>query len=141
MESLHKDSIENGLSLIELYDIALGLESWNITANMANFLNSYPQNEWKFNTSEIVNLIQNMSFSDMGLKKIPCISAGHSQVDTTAGILLSPNYPNNYAADEKCSWSIDIPKGSNLVLKFESFDVEVCKFYHKSASIFSTILP
>ena len=126
MESLHKGSIEDGLTLIQLYDIALGLKSWNITANMDNFLNRYPQNEWKFNTSEIVNIIQNVSFSDIGLKRFPCIAAGHSQVDATAGILLSPNYPYNYAANYKCSWSIDIPKGSKLVLKFESFDVEVC---------------
>ena len=81
MESLYKESIENGLTLIQLYDIALGLKSWNITANMANLINRYPQNEWKFNTSEIVNIIQNISFSDIGLKRFPLID----KVNDTVG--------------------------------------------------------
>ena len=42
-----------------------------------------------------------------------------------SGVILSPNYPNGYPEDGDCTWQIRLPKGSQIALKFLSFDV--CK--------------
>ena len=96
VEVLHEEMKENSLTIGELHDIVLGSKSWNITANMVNFLKRHPQNEFLTNTSEVLDILQNTTFSDKELKKFPCIGKSDGHIDRTAGILLSPNYPKNY---------------------------------------------
>ena len=125
VEVLHEEMKENSLTIGELHDIVLGSKSWNITANMVNFLKRHPQNEFLTNTSEVLDILQNTTFSDKELKKFPCIGKSDGHIDRTAGILLSPNYPKNYGSYVSCGWNIDIPKKTQLILRFEAFDVEV----------------
>ena len=125
LEGLYEEMKENSLTIGELHDVVLGSKSWNITANMVDFLKRRTQNEWQLNTPEAVDILQNITISDMGQKNFPCgKSDGH--IDWTAGILLSPNYPYDYGSYVNCGWNIDIPKGTQLILRFETFDVEVC---------------
>ena len=46
-------------------------------------------------------------------------------INASSGILLSPNYPNNYGNSDKCVWRIYVPTGSQLSVQFWSFDTEV----------------
>ena len=125
VEVLYEEMKENSLTIGELHDVVLGSKSWNITANMFDFLKRNPQNEWLPNASEVVDILQNITFSSKELKQFPCgKSDGH--IDWTVGILLSPNYPKDYGSNVNCGWNIDIPKGTQLILRFEAFDVEVC---------------
>ena len=127
VEGLYEEMKENSLTIGELHDVVLGSNSWNITANMVDFFKKrLPQNEWQLSTSEMVDILQNITFSDKGLKKFPCIGKSDGHIDWTAGILESPNYPNDYGSNVNCGWNIDVPKGTQLILRFETFDVEVC---------------
>ena len=45
--------------------------------------------------------------------------------DVSFGILISPNFPNNYPNKATCGWTINVPKGSKVTLWFWSLDVEV----------------
>ena len=38
--------------------------------------------------------------------------------------MTSPNYPSNYGNNENCEWSITLPEGSIIRLKFDSFKTE-----------------
>ena len=115
---------EKSLTIDELHNVAFGSKSWNITANMVDFLKRHTQNEWLPDTSEVVDILQNITFSDKGLKTFPCV--GNEHIGWTAGILQSPKYPNDYGSYVNCGWNVDIPKGTQLILRFEAFDVEVC---------------
>ena len=44
-------------------------------------------------------------------------------LDGSSGIFYTPNYPNPYPAYAKCIWSISVPAGKIVKLKFEDFDL------------------
>ncbi|XP_050313173.1 cubilin-like isoform X2 [Anthonomus grandis grandis] len=41
-----------------------------------------------------------------------------------AGVLKSPDYPNNYPRDIDCTWTINVPHNSQILLKFLNFSLE-----------------
>lgn len=43
---------------------------------------------------------------------------------SSAGILKSPNWPNNYTNNLDCFWSISTPDGTQMELEIHYFDVE-----------------
>lgn len=40
------------------------------------------------------------------------------------GDVTSPNYPNNYDANEQCTWHIAVPRGYRVMLRFRSLQLE-----------------
>ena len=55
----------------------------------------------------------------------PCISKNVTYINEEKfGILLSPNYPNEYPENSNCSWVINVPKKSQMTLQFLIFDIE-----------------
>ena len=49
-----------------------------------------------------------------------CISPGES-IDASSGHISSPNFPNNYNADNICTWNITVPSGKIIKLSFLNF--------------------
>lgn len=45
-------------------------------------------------------------------------------MDDAEGRLESPNYPLDYLPNKECVWKITVPKGFQVALKFQSFEVE-----------------
>ncbi|ENN74285.1 hypothetical protein YQE_09257, partial [Dendroctonus ponderosae] len=43
---------------------------------------------------------------------------------TSAGVIKSPGYPESYPTNKECIWTITVPPGSQIMLKFKSFDLE-----------------
>ncbi|XP_032222850.1 uncharacterized protein LOC116604499 [Nematostella vectensis] len=41
-----------------------------------------------------------------------------------SGILTSPDYPAQYPLNKECSWSITVPRGQRVELRFQFFDLE-----------------
>uniref|UniRef100_A0A0A1XPB1 Metalloendopeptidase n=1 Tax=Zeugodacus cucurbitae TaxID=28588 RepID=A0A0A1XPB1_ZEUCU len=52
------------------------------------------------------------------------ICGGEMSVDDTEGRLESPNYPLDYLPSKECVWKITVPRGYQVALKFQSFEVE-----------------
>ena len=44
--------------------------------------------------------------------------------EDTSGVITSPNFPLNYAADREVTYAIATPVGSTIQLVFTDFDVE-----------------
>ena len=40
------------------------------------------------------------------------------------GVLMSPNYPNNYNANDDCGWLLEVDNTHVVQFQFEDFDVE-----------------
>ena len=53
------------------------------------------------------------------------VSCGFANVEV--GLLLSPNYPNNYPNDLECTHQLSTEPGKMITLEFESFAVS-CVF-------------
>ena len=57
----------------------------------------------------------------------PCLLNNVSSIaDPISGIIMSPNYPNNYPSDANCIWEIMVPDKTELTLIFLSFRTEGC---------------
>ncbi|KAH8382434.1 hypothetical protein KR009_003503 [Drosophila setifemur] len=52
------------------------------------------------------------------------VCGGELSVDDSEGRLESPNYPLDYLPNKECVWKITVPKGYQVALKFQSFEVE-----------------
>ncbi|XP_068152674.1 protein tolkin [Drosophila tropicalis] len=52
------------------------------------------------------------------------VCGGELVVDDNEGRLESPNYPLDYLPNKECVWKITVPKGYQVALKFQSFEVE-----------------
>ncbi|XP_037942752.1 dorsal-ventral patterning protein tolloid-like, partial [Teleopsis dalmanni] len=52
------------------------------------------------------------------------VCGGELNVDESEGRLESPNYPLEYLPNKECIWKITVPKGYQVALKFQSFEVE-----------------
>ncbi|XP_070137463.1 protein tolkin isoform X1 [Drosophila bipectinata] len=52
------------------------------------------------------------------------VCGGEMSVDDAEGRLESPNYPLDYLPNKECVWKITVPKGYQVALKFQSFEVE-----------------
>ncbi|XP_017142281.1 dorsal-ventral patterning protein tolloid isoform X1 [Drosophila miranda] len=52
------------------------------------------------------------------------VCGGELSVDDAEGRLESPNYPLDYLPNKECVWKITVPKGYQVALKFQSFEVE-----------------
>ena len=48
-----------------------------------------------------------------------------------SGKFHTPNYPEPYLDYTECTWVIDVPEGSRVALKFESFEVSI---FHKNCN-------
>ena len=59
-------------------------------------------------------LLPNVVFSQCG---------GH--LTGESGEFKSPNFPENYPDNAKCTWEITVPEGKTVDLKFHSFNVSV----------------
>lgn len=42
----------------------------------------------------------------------------------STGVILSPGYPDSYPNLQMCIWTINVEKGYNITLYFESFQTE-----------------
>lgn len=52
------------------------------------------------------------------------VCGGELSIDDNEGRLESPNYPLDYLPNKECVWKIAVPKGYQVALKFQSFEVE-----------------
>ena len=62
---------------------------------------------------------------------------GH--LESSEGILESPNYPKNYFQNSKCTWTIAVPEGKAIHLTFSHFDVDGDMNRHRCPSDHVTI--
>ena len=49
------------------------------------------------------------------------------------GVIMSPNYPNNYDSNDDCGWLVEVDTNHVVQLMFEDFDVEPhsnCSYDH-----------
>ncbi|XP_071478891.1 bone morphogenetic protein 1 homolog [Diadema antillarum] len=46
------------------------------------------------------------------------------EIQSTSGIITSPNYPDNYPKRKECTWHISAAPGHKIVLTFSEFDLE-----------------
>ncbi|XP_030834881.1 bone morphogenetic protein 1 homolog isoform X1 [Strongylocentrotus purpuratus] len=46
------------------------------------------------------------------------------EIQSTTGIITSPNYPDNYPKRKECTWHISANPGHKIVLSFDDFDLE-----------------
>ena len=56
---------------------------------------------------------------------ILAVCGGELNMET--GQLESPNYPEDYVPNKECIWVITVPDGFQVALKFQSFEVCMCK--------------
>ena len=52
----------------------------------------------------------------------PAVCGG--ELDMETGQLESPNYPEDYQPNKECVWRVTVPKGFQVALKFQSFEVK-----------------
>ena len=52
------------------------------------------------------------------------------ELDMETGQLESPNYPEDYHPNKECVWRVTVPKGFQVALKFQSFEVRRSFFAH-----------
>ena len=60
-----------------------------------------------------------------------------------AGLIHSPNYPQNYDHDSDCGWLIEVPINHVVKLNWKDFDVEPdsnCTFDYVAVSCIDSIL-
>lgn len=43
---------------------------------------------------------------------------------TPAGVIKSPQYPDNYPIDKKCIWKITVSPGNQILLNVTDFKIE-----------------
>ena len=48
----------------------------------------------------------------------------HTILTETSGTIVSPNYDGNYPSDADCSWTIRLPQGWFIGLRFEDLSIE-----------------
>ena len=115
--------------MIKLHDFILGTENWDVFSPMTDFVlsgtsenhsNSKNITASQSNSSLDYNFNKTQSVSE--LLQFPC-DPDLNEIEETAGILLSPNYPQNYPNISNCGWKLIVPSGYHLILQFWSFDV------------------
>ena len=116
--------------MVELHDLILGAETWNISLVNFDILSQASAVENISQPNSSLEKIQNFSKVDIEtLKEFHCFgnSSILTKIEDTAGLLLSPNYPQNYYSDAECHWELKVPNGTYLEIQFWSFDVTVSK--------------
>ena len=130
MESLYNERKENRSTMMELYNRILDSNDWNVTAAMFEFISKSSVNKTQTTLSDISNKVQKkiMSASDDDFEVFECFHRGKTNINpkVTSGLLKSRHHPINYKNGENCLWNIKVPNGSQLILHFKSFDLEVC---------------
>lgn len=43
---------------------------------------------------------------------------------TSAGVIKSPGYPDEYPSNKDCTWIITVPPGQQIMLNITDFDLE-----------------
>ncbi|KAF5282685.1 hypothetical protein FQA39_LY17492 [Lamprigera yunnana] len=51
-------------------------------------------------------------------------------LNTENGIIRSPGYPVSSYSDIECRWTIEVPEGRRITLKFNDFDLHTSVFHH-----------
>ena len=59
------------------------------------------------------------------------------ELDMETGQLESPNYPEDYHPNKECVWRVTVPKGFQVALKFQSF--EVCRTFIESKELSTNV--
>ena len=55
-------------------------------------------------------------------------------LNMASGQVKSPNHPNNYGNRQECVWTITVPAGSQVELKFSAFNVSVISYNQRNKS-------
>ena len=114
--------------MTQLHDFVLGREDWDIFGPLIDFISSSSQDSGIF--SNYTSEIHNSSSPDISkLKQFKCVSNNLTDIEDTSGILLSPNFPQDYPHYSHCGWNLHVPAGTILTLQFWAFDIEVKKSY------------
>ncbi|KAK6190396.1 hypothetical protein SNE40_002276 [Patella caerulea] len=58
----------------------------------------------------------------------PFIADCDETIEAETGTFSSPNYPNNYPNNQRCTYTIIVPVGSTIQLTFTAFDTEENNF-------------
>ena len=108
----------------ELHDTILGSESWSLSDSLSKFINKETSFE---SPSEMWN-------EDYVSKKtIWQCKDYNTYINASNGILLSTNGDQNDNQKDNepeiCGWTIIVPKGFHLELKFWSFDIPVNNYF------------
>ena len=59
-------------------------------------------------------------------------------LNMASGQVKSPNHPNNYGNRQECVWTITVPAGSQVELKFSAFNVSVISYISSKKHIISS---
>ena len=58
-------------------------------------------------------------------------------------MLTSPGFPDQYANDERCNWTVSVPTNSTVILSFKAMNLEECcdfVYVYKGTTTNSTLL-
>ena len=53
-----------------------------------------------------------------------CVLACGGNLTSPSGTIQSPYFPNNYPHKKSCTWTITVPRGNAITLRFPVFDIE-----------------
>ena len=125
MERWYNERIIKNVTTQEMHDLFLGSDSWKVSSSMLNVSENQLANLIQFDDPK-ENFIEN--HKSPKLKEFQCISELKRpiKINARSGLLLSPNYPDNYPKSSKCGWELKVPKGTQITLRFITFDVKVC---------------
>jgi len=56
--------------------------------------------------------------------ELNCPARCHYHLESSGDIIESSNYPGKYAPFSDCKWTLEGPRGTNIVLQFSEFDTE-----------------
>ena len=130
----------------QLHDFVLGTEEWDIFRPLIEFVTSSSHESGilakhtsentkaQMDSSPDLYEMQNSSLPDLStLKQFKCdlsssydvIESNFPDIEDATGILLSPDFPQDYPNEFICGWNLKVPAGTHLTLQFWAFDIEV----------------
>ena len=137
LENVYSERKKKNLSMIELHDVVLGTETWDIfrplidfvssSSNKPGILSHYITEKNEGQMDEIQNswLPEVKKYDCVNLDTLGCMIRNDCEIEDTAGLLLSPGFPQDYQSNVDCGWKLIVPAGSYLTLQFWAFDIEV----------------
>ena len=134
IDSVYNERKQKNLSVSQVHDFILGTENWDIYRPLIDFVSSLSNEPGMLSNYTTENTKgQTDETEDFWLPEVPTMKQyicknsvfGFPKIEDTEGLLLSPDFPQDYPNDSYCGWDLKVPAGSHLTLQFWAFDIEV----------------